>query len=270
MKVVESDTKLAHDRVSTSIIGQTMASKKDYADYLRRTEAIDNIIILHGFIMVLAIGNAIRGFVEPKLSSGDAVLTLQPSLDVVHFLICVVFVIRFLLGDRSYLRNYKPKVEFLYILDMLNIIGSAILIAYASFLVRHPIYLYQMLTIIVLLEVLWLWSRKSLRLICPRKIRRTRNISGEDQAGIGISHMVSVLTLVCIGGALAWYWPKVDGTPQLDWEGLETATFAAFTDGTTSIYIFAAIFGLNTCLDVLLRIRSYFGGPDWRIVGVEA
>ena len=242
-----------------------IADRKAYKSYHRRKEAIDNIIILHGFIMVLAVGNAIRGFVEPKLSSDDQMLNFNISIDLFHFLICVVFVMRFLLGDRSYLRNYKPKVEYLYILDMMNIISASVLIAYASFLVRNPIYLYQMLFVIIALEVIWLWVRKILRRCSSKRIRSTNNISGEDQAGIGVSHVVSILTLLGVAVVVGLFWPRENDEIIVSWANFNLAVSNTFQNQDLNILILTWIFGLNTLLDVILRIRSYFGGPDLQI-----
>lgn len=239
-------------------------TKIQYTEYQNRLESIDNVVILHGFIMVLAIGNAIRGYVEPKLENPLSIYLFgKLDNDFIPFVICIIFVIRFFLGDRSYLKNYKPKVEYLFILDMVNVILASILIAYASFLVRHPPYLFQMLTLILIFEVVWLWLRSFLKRISGSAARKTNNIDGEDQAGINVSHIISVFTLIWIAFLLYGQRPL---SPEVLDEGsthFSVAWQSLFSKDCVQSLMY--VFAVNSAVDVALRIRSYFGGKDWNL-----
>lgn len=224
----------------------------------------ENIQTLHGFIMVLAIGNAMRELAV----SHAAFFSANPSQIIpeityegaASFSIGLILIFRFFLGDRLYIKRYKPNNLLLFIVDMLNIFISAILIAYLSFFVTQPAYMLYLATILIFLEVAWWIIRSIIAKIFSLLDGQPSNIPDDEKFGINIGTVIAVLTLGLVYLRSQFVGLEI-GLDPLEWP----AQFAPLFISSELPWLLK-IFLLNTALDLLLKGPGYFGSPqDWII-----
>lgn len=224
----------------------------------------ENIQTLHGFIMVLAIGNAMRELAVSHanfFAANPSQITPEITYEgAATFSIGLILIFRFFLGDRLYIKRYKPNNLALFIVDMLNIFISAILIAYLSFFVTQPAYMLYLATILIFLEVVWWIIRSIIAWLINLLDGQSSNIPDDEKLGINIGTVIAVVTL-----GLVYLKSQFDGLEiglnPLEWPAQLAPLFVS-----SELPWLLQIFLLNTALDLLLKGPGYFGSPqDWII-----
>ncbi|QDC09960.1 hypothetical protein FHY55_12220 [Oceanicola sp. D3] len=229
-----------------------------------KDEVRENIQTLHGFLMVLAIGNAVRELAV----SHSAFFTANPSQilpnityeGAASFAIGLILIFRFFLGDRLFIKSYNPENLVLFVIDMLNIFISAVLIAYLSFFVTHPSYMLFLATILFSLEIAWWLLRSAVSLIFRAFDGRPNNISDDEKVGIKVANIITIATLIAIYVRSQIVGLEIGYNP-LEWPAEFSPLFV-----TAELGWLLTIFLANTVADLSLKGPGYFGWPqDWFI-----
>ena len=225
-----------------------------------RAQAKENVQTLHGFIMVLAIGNAVREYAASHaeyLSSNPFSFYPEFNYDNLwSFSIGMILIFRFFLGDRLYIKRYQPKNGALFMIDMLNIFVSALLVAYLSFFVTTPAYLYLVATVLFASELVWWVLRSLLKFISARFGRNESNISKDDRLQMGVAQLITLLTLLSIGGFAFLKGFDFISDPKI---------FFSFYSAD-NLFFLACVFSINTVLELLFKAQWYFGSDSvWHV-----
>ena len=234
---------------------------------LLRSDVRENIQTLHGFIMVLAIGNAIRELAQRHsriLDEDISLITPEISSEIFwSFAIGLIIIFRFFLGDRLYIKRYEPNNMSLFIVDMLNIFISAMLIAYMSFFVTKPGYMFLIITILMVAEVIWWAFRNFLSYIASISQSTKPNIPVDEKFGINIGTVISIITILAL--AIRGHIIGVNISTDIQATLIETKALFSSSEVKWLIHIYAA----NTLADLFIKGPSYFGSPSKWILSVK-
>lgn len=231
---------------------------------LLRSDVRENIQTLHGFIMVLAIGNAIRELAQRHskiLEDNISLITPEISYEIFwSFAIGLIIIFRFFLGDRLYIKRYEPNNMSLFIIDMLNIFISAMLIAYMSFFVTKPGYMFLIITILMVAEVIW-WAFRNLLSHMSKSIKP--NIPVDEKFGINIGTVISIITILAL--AIRGHIIGINISSDIQDTLVEAKALFSSSEIEWLIYIY----GANTLADLVIKGPSYFGSPSKWILSVK-
>ncbi len=222
----------------------------------------ENFQTLHGFVMVLAIGNVIRQFAGSQIGSSNN----SPSPVNIVFngdefwssLIVLILIVRFFLGDRTLIKNYKAAdSKSIFSVDMVNILVSSFALAYVSFFVTYPAYAYCLVALLMLSEIVWWIIRNVIKwtlIITNYFTKSTINLSARESHGVDLAQLVSLVTIAFL---LFYSRDNIDLNNLGSWVNL---TFTA-----ENLLYLKFIFLANMVGDLICRGPYYLGFGFWEI-----
>lgn len=208
---------------------------------------LENLISLHGFVMVLAITNAIREFAithKTYNSNGKTDFPWDLSfVDAGTFAICVFLIVRFYLGDLMFLKRYDNTNPIVLVVDLINIFANSLLLAFMTFFIGNPTALFKIVFVLIVLEVIW-WIFTSI----TRWLAGMRNLESSIQLG----HVVNVCTvvLICLYGLSNYE--------------LDVTLFTVTLDGEAERKILIVLLA-NLILDLIVNGPRYIGLRGYHI-----